>query len=409
MTISLDVNGLTQIFKEKLTEVQEEPEFRRTTEKIKYTTDKKGEPLVKLAVGNVPLDYDLWQGLRNPAVVGLYPAGLQEIWDFYANRRKEKVDESGRATIFQVPRPFDFALANYQRALIISVMLPFSPQIIKDYTDQVIKKGRGSSHTYARMYNDVSDMLDKATSRVAIDLAPYDTDTMVLAMNTDTVAAISTEAIPQTHQGISHGPAKDSNYAQKSMAVLMGLGQFGISRIIFRDELIGGKIQRFSGPLNSLIIFDKQELVRDGSGGIIYPSAAWREFIFRLFDFTNTDPEINQYRFCTYIPLNDKGCGKCLDCCPSGAQPNSTPNPDGRYSEQISRQAHRFWKEKLQFDFGRCCDERGQMISLFPEWSCSRCLTICLNEGSRRKNAAQNFYEKMFELTREQEVTKVTA
>ncbi len=403
MSSDVTVNGLTQIFKEKLIEVQEEPEFQRSTEKTKYATDKNGEPLVKLAIGNVPLDYDLWQGLRNPAVAGLYPAGLPEIWEFYANRRKQKVDEAGRQTIFQIPRSFDFTLKNYHRAVIISVMLPFSPRIIQDYVEQVGDKRKGSSHLFRRMYEDVNGMLDKATTRTAIDLVTDDTDTVVVAMNNDTVKAVSTEAIPQTRQGASHGPSKGGHYPQKSVAVFMGLGQFGVSRIIFRDELTNGKVQRFSGPIRSIIIFDKQRLVRDGSDGIIYPSEAWREFLSQLFDFTNTDPDINQYRFCSHIPLNDKGCDKCIDCCPSGAQMNSTPSPDGQYLEQVSRQAHRFWEGKLQFDYGKCCDERGQMAGLFPEWSCARCLSICVDQGNRRKYAAQNFYQKISELTKEPE------
>lgn len=142
MISDITINGLTQIFKEKILEVQEEPEFQRSTETIKHAIDNNEEPLVKLAVGNVPIDYDLWEGLRNPAVVGLHPAGLPEIWEFYADRRKQKVDEVGRQTIFQVPRSFDFALMNYRRAVITSVMLPFSPQIIQDYVSQVIEKER---------------------------------------------------------------------------------------------------------------------------------------------------------------------------------------------------------------------------------------------------------------------------
>ena len=45
---------------------------------------------MKLAVGNVPLDYDLWEGLRNPAIIGMYPAGLKEIWNstLIAGKRK---------------------------------------------------------------------------------------------------------------------------------------------------------------------------------------------------------------------------------------------------------------------------------------------------------------------------------
>ena len=407
MVIDVTVDELTRIFKERLTEVEEEPEFQRSAEKIKYATDENGEPLVKLSIGNVPVDYDLWKGLRNPAVIGLHPAGLPEIWEFYANRRKQKVDEAGRATIFQVPRSFDFALRNYRRAIIVSVMLPFSPQIIEDYIKQIINKRKSSSHLFARMYEDVNRMIDKATTRVAIDLVAD--DNVVVAMNNDNVRNVSTETVPQTHQGTSHGPAKGGNYPQKSLAVLMGLGQFGISRIVFRDELTNGKVQRFAGPIRSIIMFDKQELVKDGSNGMVYPSEAWREFLSQLFDFTNINPDINKYRFCSYTPLNDKGCKKCIDCCPSGAQANSTPSPTGEYPEQVSRQTHRFWEGKLQFDYGKCCDERGQMAGLFPEWSCARCVSICLDEGSRRKYASQGFYEKMLELTKEQEVIQVSA
>jgi len=248
------------------------------------------------------------------------------------------------------------------------------------------------------MFKDVNLMIDKATSRVAIDLVRD--DTVVLAMNNDTVKSVSTEAVPLTHQGDSHGPSKGGNYSQKSVAVLMGLGQFGVSRIVFRDESVDGKVQRFVGPLSSIIMFDKEDLVRDGADSIIYPTETWREFLFDLFDFTNIDPDVNKYRFCTYIPCDDEGCGKCISYCPSGAQTNSAPAPDGKYQEQISKQAHRFWEGKLQFDFGRCCEERGQMATLFPEWSCARCISTCVAEGNRRMYAAKNFYEKMLHLTR---------
>jgi len=141
MGMGVTVNGLADMFKEKIAELQEEPEFQWDIEEVKYAVDEDGEPYVKMAVGNVPLDYDLWKGLRNPAVVGLYPAGLQEVWEFYSNRRKGRVDEFGRQTIFQIPRSFDFARKNYSRAVIISVMLPFSPKVIDDYS-QLLKKER---------------------------------------------------------------------------------------------------------------------------------------------------------------------------------------------------------------------------------------------------------------------------
>jgi len=397
--MKLTVNGLADTFKDRIMELQGEPAFQWGAEKIKYAVDKRGEPRVKLSIGNVPLDYDLWKGLRNPAVIGLYPAGLREIWEFYANRRKDRIDESGRRTLFQVPRSYEFAHRNYGRAVIISVMLPFSSKVIGDYAQVILRDGMESSHIFSRMYKDINLMIDKATNRVAIDL--FRKDNVVVAMDNTTVTAVSKEAIPPTHQGASHGPSKGVNYPQKSISVLMGLGQFGISKIVFRDEIEDGKVQRFVGPLRSIIIFDKEDPVMDGEGGIIYPTESWRKFLFNLYDFTNTDPNINSYRFCTYIPQNDVGCGKCIGCCTAGAQVNSAPAPDGSYPEQVSRQTHRFWEGKLQFDFGRCCDERGQIATMFPEWSCAKCVSVCAAEGNSRAYAAENFYEKMHELTKE--------
>jgi hypothetical protein len=392
------VRELLESFKDTITELQEEPEFHWSRDRIKHALEPNGDPSIKLTVGNVTLEYDLWEALRNPAVVGLYPAGLREIWEFYANRKKERVDESGRSTIFQTPRSYDYAIKHYKRAVLISAMLPFDHQVIKEYTEHVLKNGKGSSHLFSRMYEDVNLLIDKAVSRVAMDLATK--NTVSIAMNGQNVANVSTEAIAKTRQGISHGPSKGGNYSQKSIAALMGLGQFGIQRIIFRDEIVYGKIQRFVGPIRSIIIFDKADLVQNGDGGVMYPSENWRRFLFELFDFTNTDPEVNKYRFCTYIPHNDVGCGKCLDCCPSGAQHNSVPTTNGTFPEQILRQQHRFWDEKLQFDFGRCCDERGQMGTLFPEWSCARCVSTCASKGNRRIHAVKNYYAKMNQLTK---------
>jgi len=394
-------NELVQSFIDKLTEIRDEPEFSIGTDKLKYATDEDGLPIIKLVMGNIPLDYDIWEGLRNPATIGLHPAGLPEIWEFYANRRKKKAEEAGRPTLFQVPTTFNYAKSTYNRAVIISVMLPFSSNIIGDYVSQIIDKKRGSSHTFARMYKDINLILDKAVSRVATEMVIDDAEAIVLPMIGDNVNALSTEAIPQTKQGISHGPSKGGNYPQKSIAVLFGLGQFGISRIVFRDEIVEGRVQRYAGPIRSIVVFDKDKMIMDGNDDTIFPTAAWRTFLTRLFDFTDTDPEINRYRFCAHLPQNDKGCNKCVECCPSGAQSNSTPLNTGEYSDQVARQAHRFWEDKLQFDFEKCCDERGQMASMLPEWSCARCVMVCADQGIRRKKAAQTFYQKMKELTSE--------
>lgn len=118
INIEISVKELTRIFQDKISELQEESDFQCAPKRIKYAMDKKGESNVRLAIGNIPLDYDLWEGLRNPAVVGLYPAGLRDIWKFYSFKKRESVDEYGRQTIFQISPSFDFALKHYSRALI---------------------------------------------------------------------------------------------------------------------------------------------------------------------------------------------------------------------------------------------------------------------------------------------------
>lgn len=387
--------NLTTLFKRVVAELQEEPEFKRKGKPL-YAVEN-GTPSIKVAAGNIPLNYDLWKNLRNPAVVGLYPVGLQKIWEFYAHTKKRGIDTSGRSTIFQVPQPFDSAMKKYSRAVIISVMLPFSPDSIKEYTELVGDR-EGSSHVYYSMYDDVDTMVDRAVSRAALGLVRD--NNVVVPMHKDNVIKVSKEAVPVTRQGSSHGPAKGGNYPQKSVAALLGLGQFGVHRIIFRDEVVSGKVQRLTGPLRSIIIFDRNQLITDGEG-MIYPGDQWRQFLFKLYDFTNTDSEVNKYRFCTYQPLNDEGCGFCKVYCPSGAQANSMPDTTGEYSKEIVQQQHRFWEGKLQFDYARCCEERGQMASLFNEWSCSRALSVCASKGRKRKYAAENFYKKMWELTRQ--------
>jgi hypothetical protein len=399
MMDKITVDAINLELAESVGEVQAEPEFQQATGPD-YATDPNGIPLVKTAIGNVALEYDLWAGLRNPAVVGIYPVGLPEIWEYYANRRKQKVDEAGRQTIFQVPRSFEFAKKNYGRALIISMMLPFSPAVIHEYVSQVLERKKGSSFLFARSYDHLNRMLDRAITRVAISLVSDDPERAIIVMNSDNMKAVSTEVIPQSRQGISHGPSKGGNYPQKSLAVLTGLGQFGVSRMIWRDELIDGKVERLAGPIRSIIVFDKEHLVTDGKDGIIHPSPAWREFLFKLFDFTNNDANIDQYRFCNHVSQDSQSCSQCTVNCPSGAQESSSPKPDGSYTDQVARQAHRFWDNKLQFDFGKCTDERGQMAGLFAEWSCGRCLAVCLDRGMRRKSAVQSYYTKMGELAR---------
>jgi hypothetical protein len=394
---SYSVESISNLYKDRILELQEEPEFQWKKDSIKHAMDDKGEPQVKIAIGNVSLDHDLWKGLRNPATLGLHPAGLKEIWNYYANKRRDRVDAYGRQSIFQVPKDFEYAKKKYKRALIISMMLPFSHEIIKGYNNAIRDDRDRSSYIFRRMYEDMNKMANKATGRVGIELTSV--NDAVLAMTDDNIGKVTKEAIPTTQQGASHGPSKGGNYPQKSLAVLMGLGQFGVSRIVFRDEVHDNQVDRYVGPIRSIVLFDEEEPVKNGKGGIIYPSDEWKEFLYRLTDYTDIKPDINKHRYCTYIPQDDAGCSKCIEFCPSGAQENSVPLTNGEYSKQVSRQSHRFWEDQLQFDYAKCCEIRGQMAALFPEWSCARCVTICAEEGNRRKKSVQNYYEKKLKLT----------
>jgi hypothetical protein len=101
---------------------------------------------------------------------------------------------------------------------------------------------------------------------------------------------------------------------------------------------------------------------------------------------------MNRHRFCTYLPADgEKGCGKCLAFCPSGALANSSPDIQGAYPKPLRDQEHRFWDGALQFDNGSCCDDRGQLKSLYDEWMCARCVAVCAAEGNRRSEAAERW------------------
>jgi len=137
ITLKISVKSLQQRMQEHIQALSWEPAFHRGVAQKKYALDTQDQPAVKIAIANVPLEYDLWQGLRNPATIGRYPVGLDELWEFYAHHRKQRVDEYGRQTIFQVPREFAFAQKQYQRAVIISVMLPFSIDLVTQYINHV--------------------------------------------------------------------------------------------------------------------------------------------------------------------------------------------------------------------------------------------------------------------------------
>lgn len=394
MPISID--HIEKVFKERIAELLEEPEFHIEEIDASYALEDDGSPIVKVSAANVELSHDLWKGMRNPAGIGSYPAGLPEFWEFYAHRRKRSIDETGRRSIFQIPRSFSSAAEEYSRAVVISVMFPFSLNLIERYAKALINREDARPYSFKKIYDKVNLILEKAISRASVDFMSR--ENVVIPLDYGTVGSISKEVIPASRQGDSHGPCKQVHVPLKSLAVLTGLGQLGISRMLFRDEIRNGKVERFTGPLRSIVVFDKDEPVKKGEGGIIYLSEAYREFLFRLTDFTDTSPEINNYRYCSYVAENGRGCTQCLRYCPTGAQAYSRPDRNGEYSSNVAKQKHRFYDGKLQFDFARCIEDRSQMGSIFPEWSCARCITACAASGIRREFPASHYAEKVAEL-----------
>jgi ferredoxin len=126
----------------------------------------------------------------------------------------------------------------------------------------------------------------------------------------------------------------------------------------------------------------------------------WRSFLLEMSDFTRTNDDINRYRFCCYLSEDAKRCGECIGACPHGALANSVPTPHGEYPSHIVKQTYWFWEGKLQFDSGRCFDDREQLQTIFPDWSCARCISICASVGKRSEQAAKSFYQEMARLAR---------
>jgi len=174
------IPAITELISRNIKALREDPAFCAGV--VKYALNDAGDPDVKVAAANVPLDYDLWEGLRNPAGVGLHPAGLQDIWEFYAWRTSSKrLDGCGRETIFEVPLSFDHARDRFQRVLIVSVMLPFAENLLKDHERFILEHNRGASWEYSRFYEEVNDSLDKAILRTGMELTTP--ENVVLAMD----------------------------------------------------------------------------------------------------------------------------------------------------------------------------------------------------------------------------------
>ena len=378
-----------EAFRNKIEDIRRKPEYLWADGQRNHRVDDEGEAMVKAAVANCALDFDLWRGLRNPALVGQHPVGLREIWEYYATRDIKKTRPDGTPNYLSMPTPFEKAAERFNRVVIISVMLPLAGKIFDRYGEVIVRRDPSPYDAYCKAWAETNQILDEAVAKVGMEL--YGPERAVVPMTGNMVTMISQQAVPAIYQGNYHGPCKGGNYPQKGIGVLTGLGQFGVSRIVFRDEVRNGQAERFLGPIRSIVLFNSQEPVTDGSDGVVYLNETWRTHVRSLADFTDVSPEINRQRYCSYIPdqeWDEEGCGLCIRYCPSGAVGNSAPQPNGEYAETIQQQASRFSDGYLQFDFARCLEDRTQKAQLFPDFMCGRCAAICAARGKRRGTSA---------------------
>ncbi len=369
----------------KIEEIRRKPEYLWAGGWRNHRVNDEEEAALKVGVANCAPEFDLWKGLRNPALIGRHPIGLQEIWEYYATKDIKKTRPDGTPNYLSMPTPFEEAMQRFSRAVVISAMLPLSEEIFERYAEVSVRRQLAPYDAYCKAWAETNQLLDEAVGKVAMEL--YGPERAVVPMTGAMVGTISEQAVPATRRDNYHGPCKGGNYPQKSVGVLTGLAQFGVSRIVFRDEAHNGRVERFIGPIRSIVLFDTEELVTDGSSGIVHLSDAWREQVMALSDFTDTRPEVNRRRYCAYIPdqaWGEEGCGLCVQFCPSGAIGNSAPQPNGTYAPAIKRQASRFSDGRLQFDFAKCLEERTQKAQLYPDYMCGRCVAICASRGQRR-------------------------
>jgi len=388
-TAEIDSSQIRSLLENKIDEIADEPEYTWNRDFRSFMTDRNGRPVVRVGMANCDLDTDIWDGLRSPANVGMYPLTPEDIWKHHAAASIETTRFDGSPNPLAMPESFEEAKEHLKRVVIISVMLAVNPEMYEIYAQKIERGEEGPFDYYKRATNEVGEIVNKAVAKSSLALmAP---GRAVVPMTNRNAATIIDRTRSEYTTNRYHGPC-NNHWPQNSISVLTGVMQFGISRIPFRDEVDEeGRRTRLFGRYQSIVLFDEEDAVTDDSMGIRLICPESISMLKKVNDYANTDDEIVSKRYCTYNMTKKDGssvCGKCLAICPSNALPNSSPSPQGIFSGKLMDQTHRFSGKSLDFDFGNCLRYRGQKTEVFEEFVCAKCEAICAARGVRKSTKA---------------------
>ena len=310
----------------------------------------------------------------------------EDIWMHYAAANVQSTRPDGSPNPLAMPETYEEARKRLGRIVIISAMLAVNPVVYSAYAHKIEAGDEDPFDYYSRTTGEVGKIIDRAIGKCGLSLMGDSRAVVPMTgKNTGTIIERTRNAY---NTGRYHGPC-NNHWPQNSVAVLTGLLRFGINRLPFRDEVWDKDNVRLFGRYASIVIFDDQAPAAED--GVQLLDKARLDLLKKVNDYSVTDEDTASQRYCTYNMSKKDGssiCGKCIDACPSNALANSSPSPQGEFSEKVSQQKHRFYEGTVDFDFGNCCRDRDQKAQVYDEYVCARCEAICAVSGIRKKAEA---------------------